>query len=363
MDIYPFIDSLAIREHLRKLDYGFGASEMAYLIWQSRKRTLEEKLWAWQELMETTADEEVFADRRKGTKISLHRVLEAYVNIQKRRMEAFQDGKNCIYFYECEEESKDSPWWTRSDGYFRDYKSCSEALEHEVKEHQETGGESRLTDLWIERYDLAGESECKVAYVDTRIRITRLERCDIGEGEGGDIDFEDVCTNMCIDIPTPFCRGDLVYHWGSYDKKPFVLDYINTWDRGKRLENGFSEREAEEGEKERNLCFRRGEPSGMWTYGYEMRDGFGVWYEELGYEEYFNLEYYREPLEGKEQVLKLISEYLKGNCCLELLLNGYAYLLLDGKDRQLRERYCRSYREEGRRLLGLNCLGEKEGET
>ena len=43
-----------------------------------------------------------------------------------------------------------------------------------------------------------------------------------------------------------------MYHWGSYDKKPFVLDYINIWDRGKRLENGFSKKEAEE--RERNCC-------------------------------------------------------------------------------------------------------------
>lgn len=377
MDIYPFIDSLTIREHLQKLDYGFGASEMAYLIWQSRKRTLKEKLRAWQELMETTADEEVFADRRKGTKISLFHVLRKYVNAQKNRVEAFQDGKNCVYFYGYEEDSfyegeeglKRVPWRIGSEGCFRDYKSCCEALEHEVEKFRGTGRESSLKDLWIERYDLDGARECEAAHVDAGIGITRFRCRSVMDEDGadmdsrGDADFEDICLEMCIDIPTPFCRGDLVYHWGSYDKKPFVLDYINTWDRGKRLENGFSEREAEEGEEERNWCFRRGEPSGMWTYGYEMRDGFGVWYEELGYEEYFNLEYYREPLEGKEQVLKLISEYLKGNCCLELLLNGYAYLLLDGKDRQLRERYCRSYREEGRRLLGLNCLGEKKGET
>ena len=105
MDIYPVIDSLAVREHLQELDYGFCASEMAYLIWQSRKRTLKEKLWAWQELMETTADEEVFSDRRKGTKMSLHHVLRKYVNAQKNRMEAFQDGKNCVYFYGYEEDS------------------------------------------------------------------------------------------------------------------------------------------------------------------------------------------------------------------------------------------------------------------
>lgn len=368
MDIYPFIDSQAIREHLQKLDYGFCASEMAYLIWQSRKKTLEEKLRAWQELMETTADEEVFSDRRRGTKISLHQVLRKYVNTQKNRMEAFQDGKDCIYFYGYEEDSfyeygevsKGVPWQIRSERCFQDYKSCCEALGHEVEEYRNTGRERGLRDLWIERYDLDGASECDVAHVDAGIGITRLNCRIVTEKEDVEIDFEDICQEMCVDIPTPFCRGDLVYHCGHDDQKPFVLDYINTWNWEKRLENGFSEEEAEEGERERDLCFRSGDPSGMWTYGYEMRDGFGVWYEELGYEEYFNLEYYREPLEGKEQVLKLIGEYLKGKCCLELLLNGYAFFLLDGKDGQLRKRYYRSYREEDRKCLGLDSPDEKK---
>lgn len=353
MDIYPFIDSQAVREHLQKLDYRFCAAEMAYLIWRSGKKALEEKLWAWQELMETMADEEIVSDRRKGTKVSLHQVLGAYVNAQKNRMEAFQDGKDCIYFYECEEDSGDFPRWTRSDRCFKDYKSCCEALRAEVAKYLETGRESRLRDLWIERHDLSGASECWTAYVDTRIRITNLERCALREEDGEDIDFDEICQNTCIDIPTPFCRGDLVYHSGKNDEKPFVLDYINAWNREKRLENGFSEKEAKEGERERDLCFRSGDPSGMWTYGYEMRDGFGVWYEDLGYEEYFNLEYYRKPLKGKEQTLNLICEYLKGNGHLELLLNGYAFFLLEGKDRELRKNYRRSYTKEWRELLGL----------
>ena len=370
MNIYPFIDSQAIRDHLQKLDYSFCAAEMAYLIWQSRRKTLEEKLRAWQKLMETTADEEVFADRRKGIKVSLHQVLRKYVNTQKNLMEAFQDGKNCVYFYRYEEDSfyydseegSKGAFW-RSERCFRDYKSCCEALGHEVERCRETGRESGLRDLWIERYDLDGASACDVAYMDAGIRITRLNCRAVTEEDDVEIDFEDICQEMCMDIPTPFCRGDLVYHCGHGDKKPFVLDYINTWNREKRLENGFSKKEAEEGERERNWCFQNGDPSGMWTYGYEMRDGFGVWYEDLGYEEYFNLEYYREPLEGKEQVLKLIREYLKGKCCLELLLNGYTFFLLDGKDGQLRERYCRSYREEDRKRLGLVCPDEKKGEV
>ena len=38
----------------------------------------------------------------------------------------------------------------------------------------------------------------------------------------------------------------------------------------------------------------------MWTYGYEIRENFGVWYKDLGYREYLDLEYYERPLEGKE---------------------------------------------------------------
>ena len=62
-------------------------------------------------------------------------------------------------------------------------------------------------------------------------------------------------------------------------------------------------------------------------------------------------------------MLKLIREYLKGKCCLELLLNGYTFFLLDGKDGQLREHYYRSYREEDRKRLGLICPDEKKGEV
>lgn len=160
------------------------------------------------------------------------------------------------------------------------------------------------------------------------------------------------CSNMCIDIPAPFCRGDLVCH---SDEKPFVLDYIAAWDRGKWLENGFSEEEAEQGDQERTRCFQNGDCSGMWTYGYEIRENFGVWYKDLGYREYLDLEYYERPLEGKERALKLISEFLKGNCDLELLLNGYVFGLLDGKQKQILGNYHSAYTKEWRKIMGLDA--------
>ena len=37
MDIYPFIDSQAIREHLQKLDYHFNAEEAVYCLYTGVK--------------------------------------------------------------------------------------------------------------------------------------------------------------------------------------------------------------------------------------------------------------------------------------------------------------------------------------
>lgn len=363
MDIYSFIDSQAIREYLQKLDYHFSTVEAAFLIWQSRKRALEEKLSAWQEVMESAAEDEVLLNRREGTEVSLQKVLGNYVGWMKKEMENFQDGKDCIYFYQYETDCSgsyeyeiDPPgvlWTERSERGFRDYQSCCDDFRRMVEEdYPEADSKKRLWDLQIVRYDLTGESRGKIAFVNTEIQLRDLERSAFYEGDeiGSELDFDDLCSNLCIDIPTPFCRGDLVCH---SDGKPFVLDHINTWDREKRLENGFSNEEAEQGDKERTWCFRNGDPSGMWTYGYEMRENFGIWYEELGYREYFDLEYYEGPFKGREQVLKLIGEYLKGNCHLEELLNGFAFGLLDRKQKQLLEKYHHYYKEEARKLLGL----------
>ncbi|MEY8336960.1 hypothetical protein AALB16_02880 [Lachnospiraceae bacterium 62-35] len=99
MDIYQFVDSQAIREHLQKLDYHFHGKEMAFLIWWSKKKTLEEKIWAWQELIEHTSDEIILLSRRRGVKGSLHQTLREHVDALKKDMDQFQNGKDCIYRY------------------------------------------------------------------------------------------------------------------------------------------------------------------------------------------------------------------------------------------------------------------------
>ena len=44
MNIYRFIQSKSVREHLEKINYTFSSLEMAYIIWQCPDATLAERL-------------------------------------------------------------------------------------------------------------------------------------------------------------------------------------------------------------------------------------------------------------------------------------------------------------------------------
>lgn len=84
-------------------------------------------------------------------------------------------------------------------------------------------------------------------------------------------------------------------------------------------------------------------------YGSKKR----IWEEFGGYANYLDIEYYPLPLEGENRVLKPMSEFLKGNCGIELLLNSYAYLLLEEYGRSLWEKYTAAYTEEGLKTAGI----------
>ena len=53
MDIFNFVDSRDIREHLRSIDFQPSTIEAAYLVWFSKTATLDQKCEAWQEIART----------------------------------------------------------------------------------------------------------------------------------------------------------------------------------------------------------------------------------------------------------------------------------------------------------------------
>ena len=59
MDIYSFVNSRDIREHLRKIGYSFNSLETAWLIYACKRLSYEEKKEYWRELIDTMPDCEV----------------------------------------------------------------------------------------------------------------------------------------------------------------------------------------------------------------------------------------------------------------------------------------------------------------
>lgn len=55
-EITNYINSKDIAEYLRNLDYRFNSLEAAWLIYQCRRLTLEEKHCAWKNLIQTMPD-------------------------------------------------------------------------------------------------------------------------------------------------------------------------------------------------------------------------------------------------------------------------------------------------------------------
>ena len=166
-------------------------------------------------------------------------------------------------------------------------------------------------------------------------------------------DTDEVFDHMWFAFPTPFRCGDIVWNPAETHGRPFVLGYLNTWNTVEMTEKGFMKGQpfqvafVQEADKRVQRYQSSGDTFDMGAYGYGFRKDFGIWEEFGGYANYLDIEYYPLPLEGENRALKPLSEFLKGNCGIELLLNGYAYLLLEQHSRSLREKYAVEYTGEG----------------
>ena len=93
MDIYQFIDSRDIRNYLQDIKYKFTVPETAFLIYMSRRATLNEKLDAWQEIIDTMPDCSM-GERINMVEIpSFCKFLTEYIALLKKLLDIFTNRK------------------------------------------------------------------------------------------------------------------------------------------------------------------------------------------------------------------------------------------------------------------------------
>lgn len=291
MDIFRFINSRDIREHLQEIEYQFTAPEAAYLVEQSQTATLQEKISAWQWIIENMKTTSLDKRLKLWAIADFHQFLQEYINLQEQYALQIQTPDGGTYV--CGNLTDSWPQRNWRLGPYNNFDDCVIAgIRQAVKEWN--------TEFYVEKSKASTQNpdECEICMVNLQGEIKRVNGLFNNTYEE-DLFF--AFDEMRFEFPTPFQPGDIVCHDGG---KPFVLTKIFAW--------------------EDDLIQTRN----MTCCGYTLArvcdsvDSFCI---HTIFPNYLDLEYYREPLAGVNQLLQSISNFLKGKEDLDFLLNTYLF--------------------------------------
>ena len=302
MDVLKYINSKAMKEHLESIGYEFNSLEAAWLIYWCNSISIEEKHNAWNELIDTMTDCRIEERLNTDAHESLHAYLKEYMDLEDRLIKEFcedhhgdtwSDNKPYVYRFTFRYDDGSKYKWPTV------YSSFDAVKTLELEEDVEA--------IHIKRMKVDVPDEVSWAVLDTDLRFREFHPGDFKDKHEQHV-YSGVFEGLWFDFPTPFKKGDILwnprYPNAGFTSGPFVLTNIIT-------DEGFLiKRQAE---------FVRN--SGDWTdmtyYGYFADDETCGVYSECCCP-YTELEYYTGDLKGVERVLIVFSEFIKGECSLDL---------------------------------------------
>lgn len=316
-DVFEFLDSHSIKEHLQRIDYELTTPVAAFIVNCSHKATLQQKLEGWQKIIDNMPN--CTMSRRNDTVNipDFHAFLHNVVRQEQRKLAHFKrtDGQS-LYFFE------DYSWDRRDQdrclyGPYSSYQKCFDAI------WKELGGDSPKA-IKITRRPIDPTED---HYVDDMVVLNEngeVMSCDYRfEGEwdeaGTASDFED----MWFDIPTPFHAGDIVCNLQRPDE-PMVLFDLQTWGServDKELASSvYKDRLVQKADKLLRWHRYDGDTSDMYAYGCQVSSALHFPFY-IGEPEGFllDIDYYREPLKPAERILYGVRAYVKGDLTVDSL--------------------------------------------
>lgn len=342
LDIFRFVDSQDIREHLRSIDYQFSTPEAAYLIWRSRNATLKERFDAWKWVIDAMPNCSMDERLNMPPIEDFHAFLREYMGLQKRLLEDFRQSEGCIYQFELK-LARPSVDHYRSSPY-TSLAKCENALRRELSDNDMEHVGIRFVKA---RLDPAKEPS-REDWIDINRQGEVIEMSSAPESDR-DAEVDLAFEGMWFSFPTPFHAGDIVCSV-RFPKNPVVLTDLCTWDEATLLKElpvcERSERLLAMRDKRLERLRTRGDISDMSAYGYTISDTNLcawplVWNDDFAVANYLDLEMYRGQLTGMERAMKPLSVFVKeGN--LEFLLNSFWAIALHeaSNDQLARIRSC-----------------------
>lgn len=364
MDIYSFFNSRDVADYLRSEKHEFTAAEAAYIVYRSETATLDEKLSAWQEIVDTMPDCPVCRSAldphfRRDYK-SEHQFLREYIFIKKLMLRKFMDDEGGVYMlhelrftpetairYGRDEHSL----WTEgvSDPY-SSFDKCVDSLRHDDE------GAPEYDRYRIAKCEIDGGYTAGCVTLDEQFRVLGVT-CSHRDAS----DYEYVDAHLCctfLELPIPFKRGDIVIDRTARDPRPFVFDCLKFWDSAALAEHGhvLSAEQAEKADKHVANWRAKGskDDSCMPAMGWSLAPGSMTGLSDpcfLAYDpfgachNYLDLEYYREQLKGELRLLEVASQWARGEIDLVFAVNSAALIAIETRAAKLRSEMEREYRE------------------
>ena len=316
MDIFSFVNSKDIRNYLREIHYAFDSLEVAWLIYNCRGLTYNQKKDAWNELIETMPDCETPDRFNSVGQRSLHETLKKYMEIYDRELEDFyaiQPSEKYVYMYSYLYRG-DKSWTEEYETVFDSLAMCALTLKADVEELQEFLSDKH-TD--VVKYRFKRKSLCdprRTFEVEYNADGEVLRIIHNTERTKEECDITDIFEGWWFVFPTPFKKGDIVWVPKEPEYGPrgcesmFVLEKLSTWNPS-------------------DFMRESGDMTDMTGSGYFANDDGTVYYEAMCH--YMDLEYYQGQFADNEKILPALSKFLKGEISVDLLLCAYQKVLLN----------------------------------
>lgn len=204
-DFLSFIDSKAIRRHLRSIGYEFTPAEQAVIITRSKGKTPEEKIAALEYLFNTNADDE-FGEEMAGvpwkcTENSFRQKLRAYIDCMKKSLALRDLSQGYVFIKTINDEDDDLGCPNK---YFPTYRDAFE----DIKKDKKFYAPDQFCEFIISAVPLV-PSGCIWGYdhiYDKNLRLISAEPVI----EDDKLRYEQNISGYFVWIPLPFKKGDLV---------------------------------------------------------------------------------------------------------------------------------------------------------
>ena len=327
MNLYRFINSKDIRTHLEQMGYEFNSLEAAWLIYQCRTASIEEKHKAWEELIATMPDCRVEERDYFVRRDSLHEFLKDYMFLEKKLLKAFyRDDDSSVYtvHFFCPRTDKfEDLWETNRNRMFGTYPKC---LEYAACFSED------CSNVVIRKYILNDTDYLELTMLPNQTAMSihaSTSQLNSKQPDGllcekeFDLYYRSF-SGLCFFFPTTFKKGDILWDptamiGGQLSPRVFISTYLET-----------------ESEEEREKILERGDIDSMGVHGYHIdpETGFtdieanetteNALYNSMNY---MNLEYFPFELKNHYRILKAVSSYVKGEIRLPLFAQAYHQIL------------------------------------